>query len=350
MRSFNGRARGFTLVELLVVIGIIALLLGVLLPVLSGVTRRGRQLKCQANLRSAVQMFLAYAAENKGSLPYGWYYNKSDDKFPPYGGHTWKDLAGDERLTTCFALISKMSSKHYKGDDKFIATGSSSNPEGSKLNYAPFLRCPEAEQVLPHICSYAVQMIAFMTPFYERPVGGGSYALGYPWPIQDKPARITDLLPFMILIHDTAVVPGMIEDVGYVTDADVDAQEFWRDTQFPQRRYYQKNDPYTNATGALARFRQNNPVAFAGSTGSNAWFNIDPIPTGPEGFNGPYYQGNLRFRHGNNDVVNVGYADGRVEGIQASFHPDKSMKKHSIPRRAFMIKWPNGFGLRPNGP
>ena len=54
----------FTLVELLVVIGIIAILIGLLLPVLAGVQARGRDIKCQANLRSIVQAMYAYAAEN----------------------------------------------------------------------------------------------------------------------------------------------------------------------------------------------------------------------------------------------------------------------------------------------
>lgn len=78
------------------------------------------------------------------------------------------------------------------------------------------------------------------------------------------------------------------------------------------------------------------------------WRNIDHAPTGSHGFAGRPYVGNLRFRHGKNDTINVGYADGRVEAIQASFNPDKSMKKHEIPRKAFMIKWPKGQGLGPS--
>src|SRR5687767_9464702 len=74
-RTRHLRPRAFTLVELLVVIGIIAVLVGVLLPVLARVAERGRDLKCQANLRSIMQAVHGYAAENRGSMPWGSVYH-----------------------------------------------------------------------------------------------------------------------------------------------------------------------------------------------------------------------------------------------------------------------------------
>lgn len=67
--SSRRRYAAFTLVELLVVIGIIALLISILLPSLNAARRSSVQLKCAAQLKNYYNAVLIYASENKNAWP-----------------------------------------------------------------------------------------------------------------------------------------------------------------------------------------------------------------------------------------------------------------------------------------
>ena len=86
--------RGFTLVELLVVIGIIALLISILLPALNNARRAGQIVKCLSNVRQLSGALQMYVNENKGALPEAMYNNKGGFSPKARGAAAWSTLPG----------------------------------------------------------------------------------------------------------------------------------------------------------------------------------------------------------------------------------------------------------------
>ena len=68
--SHESRQRGFTLVELLVVIGIIAILMGILLPVLAAARAKAKDTQCESNIRQLGMGMMMYTDQNKGYMPF----------------------------------------------------------------------------------------------------------------------------------------------------------------------------------------------------------------------------------------------------------------------------------------
>src|SRR4051812_25904749 len=74
------RQSAFTVVELIIVLGIIILLAGLLFPLIGRAKEAGKRAQCLSNLRSLTQAWLAYAADNQRHIcssdpttPQGWY-------------------------------------------------------------------------------------------------------------------------------------------------------------------------------------------------------------------------------------------------------------------------------------
>jgi prepilin-type N-terminal cleavage/methylation domain-containing protein len=108
--------KAFTLVELLVVIGIIAILISVLLPTLAKARQSANFIDCQARLRQMGQAMHIYVNTNKGMLPWG----VIDHDAPHLTGDGIPNASYNERFTWWFFTLSEVMNKKLAGADGFV--------------------------------------------------------------------------------------------------------------------------------------------------------------------------------------------------------------------------------------
>ena len=320
-RAFLNHSRAFTLVELLVVIGIIAIIIGLLLPVLSGVSARGRDVKCQANLRSIVQAMYAYAAENGGSMPWGL---------------TWQgplpNPTGTYPSTSWAGLVARhMGSRSGAAVDDYLHAG-------VRPSLPAALVCPEAAQGRSYVVSYATNYLVCVIPKLElTPPQPGSLS---------RPARASQLHKDAALAWDTAMPAGAENWPHLWVGIDIDGQRIATFGQLtPQYRFLTVKDALGRTPPGT--YGHSKPVILDVLT--YKYFNIEPA-TLPEGTSALPYQGNVRFRHKKDTTCNVAFADGSVRQFTGRMNADRSVKSHDALRRYFMLKWPTGVPPNPGIP
>ena len=124
----RGAATGFTLVELLVVIGIIAVLIALLLPTLSRAREEAKKTACLSHLKSLGDALFMYANANRDRLP----------NLNPPG--TWIDYNGANRAMVSFSEEIKSPPVFHCPSDKDdppneILTADEELPDSARVSY-----------------------------------------------------------------------------------------------------------------------------------------------------------------------------------------------------------------------
>jgi prepilin-type N-terminal cleavage/methylation domain-containing protein len=124
----TGAKRGFTLVELLVVIGIVAVLVALLLPTLSKAREQAKKTACLSNLRSLGHALVMYANANRDRLP---------NLNPP---RTFVDYDGANRAMLSFAEEIKSPPVFHCPSDRDdppteIVTADEDLPNSARVSY-----------------------------------------------------------------------------------------------------------------------------------------------------------------------------------------------------------------------
>ena len=133
-KTENRTSRGFTLMELLIVVAVIAILVAIAIPVFRGQTEKAKLATCMANRRSLkTEMLVAYADDSLRIASFAdafdTVYDENGKYVCPSGGTFYKTGSGDDVTIHC--------THHDDGDERAESTTGGSNTESPSGENGP---------------------------------------------------------------------------------------------------------------------------------------------------------------------------------------------------------------------
>ena len=313
------RAGGaFTLVELLVVIGIIALLVGILLPTLGRARESANTVKCMANMRQIGQAMTIYIGESKGMLPIGLIFNGQEIN---RRGTTPQEFYQGESLDWTTLLMKIMRRGVGIGyDDQPDVSQNSAGTRAVFLCPTVFVNQAQDNSAVTHYSAHPrliPDMIAnewYIASYVNTGLSG--FPLCRPY----KASRIKRAPEIAVIFEGTTDPSG--QQAGWLAHATVDGL----DNRRLGRRPFLTDDYARDTT-----LNPNQPIDMR--PGIGGWTEANDLNKDTKN-----NAGNVRFRHKGDSVTNCLMLDGHVE----SFELNRRTKVPTLLRKNVFVPPPQG--------
>jgi prepilin-type N-terminal cleavage/methylation domain-containing protein/prepilin-type processing-associated H-X9-DG protein len=322
--SGKTRRRAFTLIELLVVVGIIAVLVGILLPVLSSARRTAQAAKCASALREIGNAFKFYAIDNNQYYPpMRVEYRAANPYKVMFGGQEYQPVNGAQTYWMYF--LGK-----YVSKAKFGAGVGSTPEELSRAMGSVLWGCPNYVPISVSDAARSVGGIAVVYTGYGYN-GFPGYTANYPPPnVADAYAALGDSISPTL---DTSAKSYIFEKNGNWSNYDQSVGKWYKMgnyTMAAERALVGDSRAFV-----LEAMRVSGPSNFCGQANLTALSNVNQASTFWTSFSQnpdtgqssyDYYRhgkyppamtANQFSPNGGKIAYNVLFADGHVENLQS---------------------------------